>query len=285
VKIEEKTLTPAEASTLLASTGPNRKLIRSRVANLARAIERGEWTPDGNPIRVSDKGVLLDGQHRLSAIVESDTPVPVILLTGLSADSQLVMDSGKARSFHDYLTIRGIGDAHQMAATTTLLWNYEHGIFTWRGTDWFSRPTPTHQQLWELFQKREDDIRLGSLQGKAVNRVVRISRSVVSVAWIVLGAVECDKCGPVPPDLDDFYDQLAMRKVAEFDSITLLIKLMNAKDRAPGISGPSVYSQKVQMALVLKAWNYYREGRPIQTLRFSLGGKAGVNRENFPVPH
>ena len=38
------------------------------------------------------------------------------------------------------------------------------------------------------------------------------------------------------------------------------------------------------MALLLKAWNYYREGRPIQTLRLSLGGKAGVNRENFPGP-
>lgn len=284
MKIEEKTLTPADAAKLLALEGPQRKRIRSRVANLASAIERGEWTPDGNPIRVSADGVLLDGQHRLAAIVEAGIAVPVVILTGLSAESQLVMDSGKARSFHDYLTIRGIGDAHQMAATTSLLWNYEHGIFTWRG-DWFGPPSPTHQQLWELFQKREEDIRLGSLQGKAVNRVVRISRSVVSAAWIVLGEVECSKCGPVPPDLDDFYDQMAMRKVADFDSVTLLIKLMNSKDRTPGMAGPSVYSQKVQLALLLKAWNYYREGRPIATLRFSLGGKAGVNRENFPVPH
>ncbi len=284
MKIEEKTLTPAEAAKLLGNPGPQRKLIRSRVARLASEIKRGEWIPDGNPIRLTADGGLLDGQHRLAAIVEADTAVPVLLLTGVTTESQLVMDSGKARSFHDYLTIRGVGDAHQMAATTTLLWNYEHGIFTWRG-DWFGRPTPTHSLLWELFQKREEDIRLGSLQGKAVNRVVRISRSVVSAAWIVLGEVECSKCGPVPPDLDDFYDQLAMRKVADFDSVTLLIKLMNSKDRAPSTAGPSVYSQKVQMALLLKAWNYYREGRPIATLRFSLGGKAGVNRENFPVPH
>lgn len=284
MKIEEKTLTPADAATLLASNGPNRKLIRSRVANLASAIKRGEWTPDGNPIRVSAEGVLLDGQHRLSAIVESEIAVPVILLTGLPPESQLVMDSGKSRNFADYLAIRGIQNHVQIAATTTLLWNYDHGVFTWRG-DWFARPTSTHQQLWELYQKRHEDIRLGTMQGGIVNRLVRISRSVAAGGWVILGDIECGKCGPVPPDLDDFFDQLAMRKTSEFDSITLLIKLMNAKDRAPGISGPSVYSQKVQLALLFKAWNYYREGRPIQSLRFSLGGKAGVNRENFPVPH
>ena len=97
--------------------------------------------------------------------------------------------------------------------------------------------------------------------------------------------IEQIKMTPALADLDDFYDQLAMRKVAEFDSVTLLIKLMNGKERAPGITGPSTYSQKVQTALLFKAWLAYREGRPIQTLRFSLGGKAGMNRENFPVPH
>lgn len=284
MKIEEKILTPADAAKLLAGAGPNRKRVRSRVANLASAIKRGEWVPDGNPIRITDKGILLDGQHRCAAIVEADIAVPVILVTGLSADSRLVMDTGKARTFSDYLTIRNVANAVQIGATTTLLWNYEHGVFTWRG-DWFARPFPTLQQLWELYQQREDDIRLGSMQGQAVNRVVRISRSVVSGAWVILGDIECDRCGALPPDLDDFYDQLAMRKASGFDSVTLLIKLMNAKDRAPGIAGPSTYSQKVQLALLFKAWNYYREGRPVQALRFSLGGKAGVNREAFPVPH
>jgi hypothetical protein len=284
VKIEEKILTPVDAAKLLANVGPQRKRVRSRVANLASAIKRGEWIPDGNPIRISADGLLLDGQHRLAAIVEAGIAVPVILLTGLPAESQLVMDSGKSRSFAEYLSIRDVQNHIQIAATTTLLWNYDHGVFTWRG-DWFARPLPTHQQLWELYQKRHEEIRLGTMQGHVVGRVVRMSRSVVAGAWIILGDIECGKCGPLPPDLDDFYDQMAMRKTSEFDSITLLIKLMNAKDRAPGIAGPSVYSQKVQLALLFKAWNYYREGRPVQTLRFSLGGKDGVNRENFPVPH
>lgn len=282
MEIREVLMTPADAAKLLEMNTRNRKLIRSRVTALTAAIERGEWVPDGNPIKISVNDVVLDGQHRLASIAGAEAPVKTWLATGLSDESQLVMDSGKPRTFGDYLHIKGIPNSLNAAATTRLLWSWDNGLFGAWSKDWFARPVPTNAQLWETFDKRHEDIELALKVSAPVLRVVRASRAVLSGGWIILGDVECGECSPVGPDLDEFYDQLAMRKVSEFDSITLFIRLLNGKDRDRKSALTSGYAQHVQLALLIKAWNAYRTGRPVATLRFSLGGK---NRERFPLPH
>lgn len=72
---EAVTITPELAEGLLAMNTENRRLRPSHVAYLARAIERGEWQMPPDAIMVSDSGKLLNGQHRLTAVVRSGKPV------------------------------------------------------------------------------------------------------------------------------------------------------------------------------------------------------------------
>lgn len=281
VKITQVSMTPADAAKLLEHNSSNRKLSAARVAGLAAIIARSEWVLDGNPVKVATDGSLIDGQHRLSAIVEAGQAVPVILITGLPSDTRLTVDAGKPRTFGDYLRIHKVPNELTVAAAVRAHWAYENGLFQW-DKDWFSRPTPSHRQLWEHYLKREDEFHEAVSRAATVARIVRVARAPLAAAWLIFSDVECERCGPAADDADEFYNQLAMRSVGDFQNVTMFIKLMNRKERTEVEVGRTLYSQTVQLALLIKTWNAYREGRNLGVLRWTRGG---ANKERFPAPH
>jgi hypothetical protein len=285
MKIEETILTPADAITLLEKNGINRKLSRARVRVLSAAIERGEWQPDGNPIKLAEDGSVLDGQHRLTAVAEGKMSVPVIIIRGLPAESRLVVDSGKSRSFSDYLEMQGFPNSLNMASVVRSFWTYQNGLYDWHG-DWFARPAPTTNQLWSLFKERQADFEEATSRAGSVIRKVRAARAPLGAGWLIFGDVQCERCGPGADDIEEFYDELAMSVVSANDNVTRYIKLMNRKDRTEAAVGRSAYSQTVQMALLIKTWNAFREGKPIVALRWRRRPSTPGDRpERFPIPH
>jgi hypothetical protein len=51
--------------------------------------------------------VLVDGQHRLAAIIEADLPIEVTVFTDVGAGTFDVLDTGKRRNAADVLAIEG----------------------------------------------------------------------------------------------------------------------------------------------------------------------------------
>src|SRR5258708_11331106 len=125
IDVQQVTLTPEDASHLMEKNIGNRLLSPRRVNSLAQSISRGEWLFDGNPIRLTSDGRLLDGQHRLAAIMQAGESVPVLMLHGLEPESQLAIDSGRPRTFSDYLRLRGVAQIHSVAAAVRLLANID----------------------------------------------------------------------------------------------------------------------------------------------------------------
>lgn len=271
MKITEVTMTPALASKLLQGNTENRYLNQQRITAIAADIASDKWRPDGSPIRKSRSGKLLDGQHRLSAIIRAGRDVPVVLIEDLDDDSVLVIDSGKARSFNDYLVVRGYPDHLTAATATSLLWRWEHGVISFEAGqgDWKVRPIATLTQLWELFTERETDIHHAMAVARRASKYVRLSRSVLAVGYIVCSDIAVE-------DASDFFAQLQGDQSPDNAAATL-IRVMNARSADPSIQT----DQTFQLAFLFKAWNAYREGRHISILRWMRGGK---NREKFPMP-
>jgi hypothetical protein len=71
MKVQVQNIGPSEASALLARNVSNRPLRPRYIESLARQMLDGYWQLVGDPIRVADNGRLLDGQHRLHAILAS----------------------------------------------------------------------------------------------------------------------------------------------------------------------------------------------------------------------
>lgn len=69
-------VTPSIAEELLKKNIGNRKLNEKRVSSYARDMKSHDWyaMPDGLTITVDREWHILNGQHRLKAIIRSDTP-------------------------------------------------------------------------------------------------------------------------------------------------------------------------------------------------------------------
>ena len=111
MNIEMTTITPPMASIMLRNNTENRKLDSRHVQFLADQILSGKWQNNGQTIVIADDGTLMDGQHRLSAIIKANRPTQLGLCTGAPKSAMSTIDNGKLRSTTDILTMNGCANA------------------------------------------------------------------------------------------------------------------------------------------------------------------------------
>lgn len=106
-------ITPAMAAEWLLLNTHNRPIRRAAVATYAAdmAAEPSRWRYTGDPIRfaVDSHGeqVLIDGQHRLMAIVRAKRTVRMKVIRGFTQEIQRFVDIGNKRILADQLGIEG----------------------------------------------------------------------------------------------------------------------------------------------------------------------------------
>lgn len=96
-------VTPAIAKQYLALNHNNRNLRKVNVARMAHDMKNGHYEVTHQGIAVSVTGILLDGQHRLEAIVSSNLPQYLLVTIGLPDSAQKHMDRGALRRTADFL--------------------------------------------------------------------------------------------------------------------------------------------------------------------------------------
>lgn len=71
-------------------------------------MKKGLWRVNGETIIFNKSGELSNGQHRLSACVEANTPFLAIVLCNVDDDAFATIDTGKIRSGGDVLYLSGV---------------------------------------------------------------------------------------------------------------------------------------------------------------------------------
>lgn len=79
--IEE--IDPAQAATMLLHNTRNRPMKPATVNTYAKVMSSGDWTFTGESISFDLRGRLVNGQHRLSAVVKSGVPITVVVVRGV----------------------------------------------------------------------------------------------------------------------------------------------------------------------------------------------------------
>lgn len=135
-----ETITPKTAIELLEKNTQNRPISEERVAFYARQFRAGQWQFNGDSIKISKSGILLDGQHRLMACVRTGISFQCFIIEGIPDESFATIDTGMIRSAADVLMISTGGSKskiiHQrknIAATIRILNAYYNGEI---GTDY-----------------------------------------------------------------------------------------------------------------------------------------------------
>lgn len=100
-----ETITAKQAEKYLQFNTSNRPLRKSLVAQYARDMASGNWRLTHQGVAFNCDGTLLDGQHRLAAVVQSGATVQMLVARGVDSRSQLVMDDHAKRSAGDALSL------------------------------------------------------------------------------------------------------------------------------------------------------------------------------------
>lgn len=117
-KIEK--IGPATAKAYLESAAPNRKLNQRAVARYVHAMTSGGWRVTHQGIAFDEKGKLIDGQHRLTAIIQSGKTVQMNVSRYSENAPMAVLDSGTSRSVGDRVQISGVVPAHAHRVVSVL---------------------------------------------------------------------------------------------------------------------------------------------------------------------
>lgn len=92
-----------------------RNISQGRVRALADDITNGNWRTTHQGIAFRRDGKLIDGQHRLSAIVRAGKPVDILVFFEIDENTMMHIDAGRARSTTDAMRVSGehwVGNVH-----------------------------------------------------------------------------------------------------------------------------------------------------------------------------
>lgn len=115
--IKPQLITPAYAAELLKMNTNNRAIRQSKVDALAESMRKGEWELSNDAITISEGNALLNGQHRLMAVVKSGVPCNFIVYTGAPDSTFDIMDTPSLRKVSDVIQRKGGTNTVRMQAT------------------------------------------------------------------------------------------------------------------------------------------------------------------------
>lgn len=257
-------ITPTLAEKWLNQNTHNRRVRDNAVHGYARDMAAGNWAENGESIKFAKDGTLLDGQHRLHAIVQSSVTLRMLVVTGLETIAQETMDDGRKRSVADALTLRGEHNAAQLAAITRRALMWKQGVYRNVG----NRPPTNTETLG--FLAAHPELRESTSVSVSLRKAVALPASVVGLTHWLFSAIDKE-------DADWFFERLGTgANLEQYHPVWTLRKRAAEIDKEQGR-----VPEDMLLAFVIKAWNAFREGQPIRILRFTPGG---ANAEKFPQP-
>jgi hypothetical protein len=250
VQVELVNVTPDIAEMYLANNGHNRPLNRNRVSSLSAAMQSGEWKLNGETIILSETGKLLDGQHRLKAVVHYGKPVDLLVARGAPDDSFITIDTGKTRSTGDILHMTGVNDGGISAAVAKLLWQMLR-------RQSLQTPAPASYLIKVLDRYPSAKKWIAATAGSKVN-------TVTSRSCLVLACVYLEDIAQKPYDAGRFFKAVTEgANLPEGDPV-LALRNRLITVRSSGGRLDSSWSWPI----TAKAVSYFEAGQKVSKLRY-----------------
>lgn len=253
---EVVSVTPAIAGEWLGKNAKNRNVSQAAVDLYATDMFNGDWNFTGEPLKFDTKGNLIDGQHRLLAVLKSGKTTSFLVVRGLAAVAQDFMDSGKKRSAADMLTLRGHSYGTLLASTARFGILVEAGIRV-------AGQSVSKAQIADYID-RNDDIHDAARHASTASAYLPFSPTALAYAWMTLSRVDTIEAAA-------FFDSLANNATRGKGDPrnTLLRRMQSAKKADERISSED------QVQFIVRAWNAHRKGADLHVLKAKTGSTIG----------
>ena len=110
-------ITPPLAQDYLKTSTGNRPISKVTVNTYADIMKKGDWMLNGVPIIFDINGHLIDGHHRLLAVIKAGIPIRFDVARGASAEAFTTYDCGRHRNVAQLLAIKGANNYNLIAST------------------------------------------------------------------------------------------------------------------------------------------------------------------------
>jgi len=250
MKVEILAVTPAMAEAWLKNNPRNRTVSEKLIKAYARDMSEGNWVLNGEAVKVSETGQLLDGQQRLAAVVLAGTTIPMVVVSGLPRQAQDTMDMGRKRSLGDVFAIHGENNYNQLAAITRRAWMWDAGNYRFT-----TKETPTAQELQATLEKFPSLRRSAEVATRTFVSFRPSSAASTGTAHHILNMVS-------ESDAAEFFARFAVGADLPKDHPILTLRNRLMTDSAARKNNPF----HVRVALFIRAWNALREGRELSRL-------------------
>ena len=281
MKFDVETITPDDARRLLDRTEglgfTNRAIVKSRVAKLAHAITVGQWRVTHQGIAIGEDGAVLDGQHRLRAVIVADTAIESLVIHDADPETFVVLDTGAARTTADTLKIAGHTDTNVLSAMVRGFIVYDSLVGTTAGFGNAMRTLTTADVVDFLAVEKHDEATKGALY--AAHSVARGLARYGLTTSIGIAMMECRlRTNELGRDTTaEFFARLSDGVMLAPSSPVLALRRWFMSDTGYArVVGQ--YRRPVAVAVTLKALNDYALGRDRLVVAFRYG------TEPYPAP-
>lgn len=251
-------MTREKAEELLEKNTGNRPVSPANLDMFCQILRNGEWALTHQGIAIDWDGNLIDGQHRLMAIMITGVTAEIRVTTGIDPATFTKIDNGRIRNAADTLAILGVEGGTQLGAALRLYDLYvanEDG--TWRS----ERHLRRNAQIAILAEKYPD---MG--QHATVARRIRRASGAAPSAMIVLLYLINDHA-----DAQEWVDGVITGANLSVGDARLAFRraMMNAK-----LTKRRMTNQEV-LALGIKSFNAFVNCETVKVLSWAP-------RQNFP---
>jgi hypothetical protein len=262
-------ITPAIAKDYLKRNTKNRNLSKMRVIGYSNEMKAGRWKVNGDCIRFDTNGELIDGQHRLHAIIESGCTIGYIVIMGLPVDSFETIDQNKPRTTGDVLSIDKIKNSNSIGAMSTVLVNAyvnKSFVFTRNRDGGRDGTNASKQELLQFVRLNGDILQDASLFSGKKQIKALFPPSVSGSLYVILSSISKSKS-------KDFFEKLSTGEgLYSGDPILALReRIFNEKSKGKRIT------KKMTFIWIIAAWNAICRGKTLRTIRVT----SASENENF----
>lgn len=244
-------ITPAKAKLYLKQNIGNRPLKEAHIRFLTGEIEKGNWKCNGESIKIGKNKQIVDGQHRLSAIVKANKSIKTVVMTGLDPDVFDTIDTGKNRSPGDTFALMGEKNVNQLAALVKSLHRYYD-------LDWKKAYHISNTEFEKLLERWPDARTV--VNDHTLRAPGLLPLRVIHLSYYVFKKKNKEQALDFMTKLCGGNDLAARSPI-----MAVRNKIMEGK-----LKGMRMDSDTL-IALIFKSWNMYREGKSATRLAYKKG--------------
>lgn len=283
IRLEQRRVTVAQASRWLEDRRANRTISEDTVTRYLRDMQEGQWNDGEADLNFDADGRLIDGQHKLLALIQYGKPITFCLKWGCSDSHYMKVDTGRVRTLCDLLEIwysmrhgedeRMRNSATVAGAVEVLMIHMMNPLEMQRN----GRNKVSPARKVEFFERHFAD---GSLE----HHVAKCRRYKTDFAgWVSCSHVAAISWlfAQVNEDDSDYYVETLAKGgsgLGPGDPIYVLREQLLKHARKPhmaNIQGRQLW------CYMIKCWNAIQEGREIrQAYKWRVGGQKP---ESFPL--